>query len=92
MTSQLSAVKGSLPKISHTILVWCKMYRLNDINFVSQDTPGFIVNRLLVPYIMESIRMLERGKKWRMISKKIVIRQKYIYIQGVKLRLIQAPM
>ena len=46
------------------------MYRLNDINFVLQDTPGFIVNRLLVPYIMESIRMLERGKKWRMISKK----------------------
>ena len=27
-----------------------------------QDTPGFIVNRLLVPYIMESIRMLERGQ------------------------------
>lgn len=26
-----------------------------------KDTPGFIVNRLLVPYIMESIRMLERG-------------------------------
>ena len=70
MTSQLSAVKGSLPKISHAILVWCKMYRLNDINFVLQDTPGFIVNRLLVPYIMESIRMLERGKKWRTISKK----------------------
>ena len=53
------------------------MYRLNDINFVSQDTPGFIVNRLLVPYIMESIRMLERGKKWRMISKyQIVINKK----------------
>lgn len=26
-----------------------------------QDTPGFIVNRLLVPYNMEAIRMLERG-------------------------------
>lgn len=26
-----------------------------------KDTPGFIVNRLLVPYIAESIRMLERG-------------------------------
>ena len=63
-------MKGSLPKISHAILVWYKMYRLNDINFVLQDTPGFIVNRLLVPYIMESIRMLERGKKWRTISKK----------------------
>lgn len=27
----------------------------------AKDTPGFIVNRLLVPYMMESIRMLERG-------------------------------
>ncbi|KAM7428087.1 hypothetical protein ABFA07_020879 [Porites harrisoni] len=26
-----------------------------------KDTPGFVVNRLLVPYIMEAVRMLERG-------------------------------
>ena len=26
-----------------------------------QDTPGFIVNRLLSPYLAEAIRMLERG-------------------------------
>ncbi|XP_073497194.1 hydroxyacyl-coenzyme A dehydrogenase, mitochondrial [Phyllobates terribilis] len=26
-----------------------------------QDTPGFIVNRLLVPYLMESVRLYERG-------------------------------
>ncbi|XP_057667108.1 probable 3-hydroxyacyl-CoA dehydrogenase B0272.3 [Diorhabda carinulata] len=26
-----------------------------------KDTPGFVVNRLLVPYIAEAVRMLERG-------------------------------
>lgn len=26
-----------------------------------KDTPGFVVNRLLLPYMAESIRLLERG-------------------------------
>jgi len=28
---------------------------------IAQDTPGFIVNRLLLPYVLDAIRMLEAG-------------------------------
>ena len=28
---------------------------------VAKDTPGFIVNRLLVPYMLDAIRVLEQG-------------------------------
>jgi 3-hydroxyacyl-CoA dehydrogenase len=33
-----------------------------------KDTPGFIVNRLLVPYLLEAIRMLERGDATKEVS------------------------
>ncbi|KAJ1309736.1 hypothetical protein OPQ81_006501 [Rhizoctonia solani] len=37
----------------------CK--RMQKTSVSCKDTPGFIVNRLLVPYMLEAIRMLERG-------------------------------
>nr|XP_019044103.1 3-hydroxyacyl-CoA dehydrogenase [Kwoniella bestiolae CBS 10118]OCF23033.1 3-hydroxyacyl-CoA dehydrogenase [Kwoniella bestiolae CBS 10118] len=35
--------------------------RIGKAPVTCNDTPGFIVNRLLVPYLLESIRMVERG-------------------------------
>ncbi|KAI9230840.1 MAG: short chain 3-hydroxyacyl-CoA dehydrogenase mitochondrial precursor [Piptocephalis tieghemiana] len=36
-------------------------HRLKKAPVACSDTPGFIVNRLMVPYMMEAIRLVERG-------------------------------
>lgn len=38
-----------------------------------KDTPGFVVNRLLVPYIAEAIRMLERGINYILFKCRVFI-------------------
>ncbi|GJN94136.1 hypothetical protein Rhopal_007210-T1 [Rhodotorula paludigena] len=47
------------PAVTAALLDLCK--RMKKVPVQCKDTPGFIVNRLLVPYLLEAIRMVERG-------------------------------
>jgi len=38
---------------------------LGKVPAVAQDSPGFIVNRLLTPFLLDAIRMLESGMATR---------------------------
>lgn len=42
------------------MIAWGKA--MKKVTVDCKDTPGFIVNRLLVPYLMEAVRMVERGE------------------------------
>lgn len=42
------------------IMAWGKA--VGKTTITCKDTPGFVVNRLLVPMLAEAVRMLERGK------------------------------
>jgi len=52
-------IAGTSDETFSAIEAWGKA--LGKVTVQCRDTPGFIVNRLLIPYVAEAIRMLERG-------------------------------
>lgn len=56
---ELIATEKTDQSVMESLLDLCT--RMGKTPVTCRDTPGFIVNRLLVPYMLESIRMLERG-------------------------------
>ncbi|KRZ57983.1 putative 3-hydroxyacyl-CoA dehydrogenase [Trichinella nativa] len=51
--------KNTSKETIDSMVKFCEKLGKNPVH--SKDTPGFIVNRLLVPYCMEAIRLAERG-------------------------------
>ena len=51
------------PKTSPEVFAEAKAFgeAVGKVPVAASDTPGFVVNRLLVPYLAEAIRMVERG-------------------------------
>jgi len=49
----------TLPEVFENSFEFVK--KIGKVAIACQDTPGFVVNRLLVPYLSQSILMLERG-------------------------------
>lgn len=51
--------KDTSDETYHSVVEWGKS--VGKTTIVCKDTPGFVVNRLLVPMLAEAIRMMERG-------------------------------
>uniref|UniRef100_A0A914YJF0 3-hydroxyacyl-CoA dehydrogenase n=1 Tax=Panagrolaimus superbus TaxID=310955 RepID=A0A914YJF0_9BILA len=57
----VEVIKGqeTSDEVYETLLEFCRKVGKSPVR--CRDTHGFIVNRLLIPYLLESIRMFERG-------------------------------
>jgi len=57
----LEVVKTDMtdPEVFDKVTTWGK--ELGKTTVPCKDTPGFVVNRLLVPFLFEAVRMVERG-------------------------------
>jgi 3-hydroxyacyl-CoA dehydrogenase len=47
-------------EIFHKVMEWTRF--IGKAPLVCKDVPGFIVNRLNIPYLIDAINMYERGK------------------------------
>ncbi|PIC25536.1 hypothetical protein B9Z55_018427 [Caenorhabditis nigoni] len=56
---EVVSTEETSPETTEFLFNFCK--EIKKLPVAAKDTPGFIVNRLLIPYLMDSIRMLERG-------------------------------
>ena len=57
---QVISIQGTSEETTRRMLEFGAAMGKTTVN--CKDTPGFIVNRLLVPNLLEAVRMLERGE------------------------------
>ncbi len=50
---------GNTPDVIATAVVFAQ--RIGKVPVVVKDSPGFVVNRILMPYLLEAVRMFESG-------------------------------
>ena len=56
---RLSKFRESFRETFEKMVSWGAQIKKTTVRCI--DTPGFIVNRLLIPYMLEAVRLYERG-------------------------------
>jgi 3-hydroxybutyryl-CoA dehydrogenase len=55
---ELCSPEGVRPEVTARVLAWCEAAGKSAVEV--PDTPGFVVNRLLFPYLFDAVRLAER--------------------------------